>query len=252
MIIDRPEAAHIPALRQLWQQAFGDTDAFLDGFFATGYSPQRCRCLHINGQLAAALYWFDCTWRNKKVAYIYAVATAAAFQGRGLCRALMENTHLHLKVTGYAGSALVPGSPELFALYQKLGYRSFCPMRTITLVAGKRPAAIQPICKDHFLLHRRSFLPENALLQEGETLDFLATFADFYKSGDAIFAVSRENNTLYFQEYLGDSRDLGGIIAALKADKGVVRLPGSNMDTAMYLSLEDDPALPDYLGLPLN
>ena len=30
MTIDSPSANQIPGLRQLWQQAFGDTDAFLD------------------------------------------------------------------------------------------------------------------------------------------------------------------------------------------------------------------------------
>lgn len=221
-------------------------------FFATGYSDDRCRCLHLDGQLAAALYWFDCTWQGKKVAYIYAVATDAAFQGRGLCRALMEDTHRHLKAKGYAGAALVPGSPELFSLYKKLGYRSFCPMQTVTVAAGAQPVAVQSVSRDSFLLRRRCHLPENALLQEGEAIAFLSTFAKFYKIDNGIFAVSREADALHFQEYLGDPSLFGGIIAALGAQKGIVRLPGGNTDTAMYLPLDDDPALPDYLGIPLN
>lgn len=252
MIIDRPENVHLPALRQLWQQAFGDTDAFLDGFFATGYSGDRCRCLHLQGQLAAALYWFDCSWQGKKVAYIYAVATDAAFQGRGLCRALMEDTHRHLKAKGYAGAALVPGSLELFSLYKKLGYRSFCPMQTVTVAAGNHPTEVQTLSGADFQALRRHRLPENAIVQEGQTTAFLAAFTSFYKAGDALFCAAMEDDTLHFQEYLGNPAQLPGVVAALGAKEGIVRLPGGNTDTAMYLPLDDDPNLPDYLGIPLN
>ena len=70
----------------LWQQAFGDSRVFIDGFFRTGYSPDRCRFLERDGRLAAILYWFDCQWAGKKVAYIYSVATDKDFRGQGLCR----------------------------------------------------------------------------------------------------------------------------------------------------------------------
>ena len=113
MIIDKPTSKEIPALRQLWKQAFGDTDAFLDSFFAHGFAFDRCRCVRIDGVLVAALYWFDCRWQGKKVAYLYAVATDMAFRGKRLCRMLMEDTHSHLQEAGYAGAALVPGSREL-------------------------------------------------------------------------------------------------------------------------------------------
>ena len=87
MTIDQPSDTQ--ALRRLWKQAFGDSDAFLDSFFSVGYSCDRCRQLSLDSQLAAALYWFDCSFSGKPVAYVYAVATDAAFQGQGLCRALM-------------------------------------------------------------------------------------------------------------------------------------------------------------------
>ena len=122
MNIDQPQTRDLPGLRQLWQEAFGDGDAFLDAFFQTGFAPSRCRCLYFSGDLAAALYWFDCTWENKKVAYLYAVATKKAYRGRGLCTALMEDTHRHLQDLGYHGAALVPGNEKLFTLYEKMGY----------------------------------------------------------------------------------------------------------------------------------
>ena len=37
---DHPTDNEIPGLRQLWQEAFGDADAFLDSFFQTAFSPR--------------------------------------------------------------------------------------------------------------------------------------------------------------------------------------------------------------------
>ena len=66
MTFDMPNEALLQPLRALLKQAFGDSDAFLDGFFATGFDRHRCRCLTWNDRLAAALYWFDCHGEGKK------------------------------------------------------------------------------------------------------------------------------------------------------------------------------------------
>ena len=57
MIIDNP--TNTEPLRRLWKQAFGDTDSFLNSFFTFGFSPDRCRQITVDGNVAAALYWFD-------------------------------------------------------------------------------------------------------------------------------------------------------------------------------------------------
>ena len=38
MIIDNPRPADIPALRKIWQEAFADTEEFLDDFFQVGFA----------------------------------------------------------------------------------------------------------------------------------------------------------------------------------------------------------------------
>ena len=38
MIIDAPQKEHLNGLRNLWKEAFGDTEAFLDGFFENVFS----------------------------------------------------------------------------------------------------------------------------------------------------------------------------------------------------------------------
>ena len=55
MKIDFPDPHHIRQQRQLWQDAFGDTDAFLDSFFHTAYGAARCRCVLEEDEIAAIL-----------------------------------------------------------------------------------------------------------------------------------------------------------------------------------------------------
>lgn len=252
MIIDKPQENHISLLRQLWKQAFGDTDDFLDGFFRTGFSRDRCRCLHVDGKPAATLYWFDCSWQNKKLAYIYAVATDAAFQGQGFCRRLMDDTHRHLQALGYSGAVLVPGAPSLIAMYEKFGYHGFCPTKTTTVWAKGSAASLQQIDAVTFETLRRNYLPENAVLQEKETTAFLATFCNFYAGEDFLLCCAKEESTLHVQEFLGNPEKLPGILTALQAKEAVLRLPGGNTPFAMYCNLNSSTDIPDYFGIALN
>lgn len=249
MGIDMPRPEDIPALRRLWQEAFGDDHVFLDGFFETAFSYDRCRCVTLNGYPAAALYWFDCIWQDKKVAYIYAVATDKAYRGRGLCRFLMEDTHRHLLENGYIGAALVPEGDGLFTLYGKMGYRPFCPMDSKEIPAGVNPIPIKKLTPEEFGKKRRSLLPQGAVLQEGVTLTYLARFTDLYEAEGCIMSLSCASGNAYFQEFLGDPQQLPGILAALGVKKGTVPLPGGR-NSAMYYSPE--PEMPTYLGLSLG
>ena len=251
MIIDKPQTKNIPQLRHLWQEAFGDTDAFLDSFFTTGYCPDRCQCISFDGRIAAALYWFDCYWEEKKLAYIYAVATDKAFRGRGLCRMLMEDTHQHLRALGYQGAVLVPGDADLFHLYEKLGYVRFCPMERVTIESVSDALPLTPLRPEAFCQIRRNMLPAGGLLQEGATLSFLACFTEFYAGQDSLMCLSREEDTLYFQEYLGPPEALPGVLAALGAKKALVRIPGGEA-YAMYLPLDENLTPPNYLGISLE
>ncbi len=251
MTIDAPKKADIPALALLWQQAFGDTEAFVRGFFETGFSPERCRCLYVDHAPAAVLYWFDCTLDGKLLAYLYAVATHPAHQGKGLCRRLMEDTHRHLQKLGYAGSVLVPGSQDLFSMYEKLGYSEFCPMTTQTVAAGKEPVLLQSLSPAQYLTLRSRYLPAGSVLQEETALTFYATYGQFYRTESGIFCAAREQDTLYFQEYLAAPSHLPGILWALQCKNGTVRLPGAGTAFAMYRGFGQCP-MPSYFGIPLN
>lgn len=235
----------------LWQQAFGDSQEFIDGFFRSGYSQDRCQFLEEDGRLAAILYWFDCLWNGRKVAYLYAVATDKAFRGQGLCRQLLADTHRHLQSLGYDGAALVPGDAGLFQMYEKLGYRGFCPMERKSLLSGGAPVNLRTITPVEYAQLAKGWMPAGSVIPGAEMLTFYETYGQFYAFDGGCLCAAREKDTLYIQEYLGDPAALPGIGAALGAETVQVRLPGKGMPFAMYHSFKEQ-AMPEYLGIALD
>lgn len=251
MIIDKPRPEHIRNLRQLWQEAFGDTDAFLDTFFDTAFSPERCFCVLDRDVPVSVVYWFDCACREKKIAYLYAVATDIRYRGQGLCRQLMEHTHAHLKQLGFAGAILVPGTRELFQFYEKLNYRTCVFAREDFCTPGNTPARLENLNPQDYARLRRTYLPEGSVVQEEENLAFLQTQVQFYKGSNFLLAAFRQGTNLYAPELLGDIDAMGDILCALGCTEGTFRGPGGDIPFAMYLPFTCD-AAPNWFGFAFN
>lgn len=250
MNIDYPSQVQIDDLRALWQEAFGDDDAFWEHFYTYGFAPDRCRCVTVDGKVAVALYWFDCQYQGRPLAYLYGVATAKAFRGKGLCRALAENTHAHLKYLGYAGAILVPAEEDLFQMYEKMGYSVCASVSEFTCPAGPEAAQMRQVDAPEYSRLRRDFLPEDGVLQEGDNLNFLQTMADFYAGEDFLVAVAHEDG-FFAPEILGNAQAAPGVLTALQKNQGRFRGPGAGMPFAMYRPLSDAPA-PGYFGLAFD
>lgn len=256
MIIDTPEVSRMPALRSLWQEAFGDTEDFLDDFRRTAFDVNRCRCVVEDGEVVAALYWFDCLCMEKRIAYVYAVATAEVYRGRGISHALMEDTHRHLAKLGYEGAVLVPESEELFRFYEGMGYRVCGTIHEFSCHAaekGGEEVSIRSIDKTEYARLRRQMLPCGGVVQENENLDFLETQAQFYAGAGFLLAARKEADRLIGMELLGDVEIAPGIVRALGCTQGVFRTPGRGKPFAVYLPFgESAHAVPAYFGLAFD
>ena len=249
MIIDNPGAQHIPELRRIWAQAFGDSEAFLDSFFETGFSYERCRCVLQGNVPVAAVYLFPCQWQEKKIAYLYALAVEKDHQKQGLSRLLLTDTHAMLRRNGYAGAIMEPASESLRQYYERLGYRRFGGRQTMEASASDVAVSVFQLGCLGYEQSRRQLLPDNGVLQEGAFTALLATQADFYGGDGFVAAVSKEQPMVL--EFLGDERKIPGLLAALQWQSGEVRLPGGEA-TGVYLDFSGDSALPDYFGLPMD
>ena len=228
-------------MRALFTEAFGDED-FTDLFFAKGYS--RSRCLGaFDGELLAALHWFDCTLDGEKAAYVYGIASFKAQRGRGIGSELIRGALEKLQELGYRHILLVPAEESLFGYYERFGFRAASTIREIQVEAGEA-LPIRRLTASEYAAARRNLLPERGLLQEGPCLELLSGYAEFYTAGKSLAAVA--GDTVW--ELLGDEAAAPGLIAALGLEKATVRMPGPGRPFAMALG----GAGACYLGLALD
>ena len=234
-------------LKTLWKSVFHDTDQAIDAFFETAYSPDRCRYLEADGQIQCALYWLDCEYTGGKLAYIYAVATAPAHRGKGMASQLLRQTHNQLMELGYAGAVLKPAE-GLFPFYERLGYQTSGFIRKFRAEPAG-PIPLNEVSTAAYAQLRRSFLPADAVIQEGATLDYLSRFARFFAGENALLSVIPEEQVVL--EYLGDPRLAPGALAALGFPAQQLPTCGSEIPFVMHLPLNCAKA-PGYLGISLE
>lgn len=252
MKIDYPKIRHLPQLWRLWKEVFLDTDAFLNGFFSAGFSPLRCRCVLVEDTVAAALYWFDCSCDGQKLAYLYAVATHPDHRGKGLCRALMEDTHVLLAPKGYSGILLVPETDALRQMYASMGYQQGTANAELVCTAGADPVPLHAIDFQDYALSRRKLLPPGSVIQECENLSFLSQFAQFYKGLDFLLAACPEGEIFHGLELLGDAEAAPGILRTLGYSQGIFRVPGMKQPFSMFLPLKQDAKCPEYFAFAFD
>lgn len=230
MIIDilPPKEIDIPRMRQIWKEAFWDEDGFLDPFFTVGFSPDRCLCAFSVDEPVAAIYWFDAAFRGKKVAYLYALATAEHYRGRGIARQLLDETHEYLRQKDYQATLLVPGNRKLAQWYQRLGYEYCCEMVDFPCKTPGEPVAIRPVSPAEYGVLRKTYLPEGSVEQDAVTLEFLATQAMLY-AGENFLMAGYLNfyDFLTVTEFLGDISAVPGILGALNQPGALFRSPVS-------------------------
>ena len=228
-------------LRALFTEAFGD-EGFTDLFFRTAFSPERCLVV-CDGEVLAALHWFDCTLDGRKAAYLYGIATFETHRGRGIGSRLIRAALAELKRRGYGPVLLVPAEESLFGYYERLGFRPVSTIRVFFINAGS-PLPLRKLTQSEYAKMRRKLLPKHSLLQEGACLDLFAGYADLYATDRSLCAVTDH----MVWELLGDASHGPGILAALDLPCATVRTPGPGRPFAMAVGTDG----PVYLGLALD
>ncbi len=246
MIIENPQIGDIPALRALWKEAFSDTDAFLDSFFSLAFAPERALVARESEKVLSALYWLNCTWEEKTVAYVYAVATDKKHRGKGLCKALMAQLHSRVD-----RAVLVPADEGLRGFYGGLGYRNFGGMEEILCYPGETAVAVEKLTAKSYAEKRKALLPAGGVLQEGEFLPLLEEMLTFYGGDGWLLAATAQEGKLFGAEYLGDKALLPGILRSLGFWEGKIRCPGDT-PFAMYWDAYGQNSLPEYFAFALD
>lgn len=273
--------ADIPALRRLWMDCFGDTKDYVNLYMEHAFDPERVFVLR-EEEIAAMLISFPVSHigedgGERRGAYLYAVCTAPAQRGRGLCRRLMEQTEQALAARGDTFTCLRAADEQLSAMYGRMGYaetftnREFtveragesdaCPRKADCLpctgdtaeASNDRPVDVEQVSPAAYYALRQwqlrgdfvDYAPE--LLAHQGRLGALLSVG----GGAAIAAVERYGAAAICKEFLGDETLLPALQKQLGADKLLVRTPGGT-PFAMAKSLTDAPAPGGYLAFAFD
>lgn len=104
----------------LWQEAFGDSEEYINFFFAN----HSCFCLTEceNEDLCSMLFLIEGELNNIKGYYLFAACTFEKYRKKGYMPRLLKKAEAYAKEQGRGFIALVPAEEWLFDYYEKYGY----------------------------------------------------------------------------------------------------------------------------------
>ena len=109
-------------MRELWMDVFGDDRATVDHFILSYYDPALCYTHIKEDRVVAMLHIVPITHNGNRCAYIYAVATAEEYRGRGIASALITSALRDIDRGGYDYAALIPATAETAKFYERFGF----------------------------------------------------------------------------------------------------------------------------------
>lgn len=154
----------IPALKKLWNRVFGDDEKIIDEFFNSVFDKETTVAVYDGDALASMLYMLPVTavggGNRQKAYYIYAVATAEEYRGRGLAKAALAYAEKLAVQNGAVGTILRPATQDLFKYYKNLGYitDSYIQAENYTPKPIEADFTVQDISADEYKFLRDKYL----------------------------------------------------------------------------------------------
>ncbi len=209
----RPE--DLDALKDLWFACFGGPQEYLDFYYGRRFVPEDTLVWREEGRPVSMMTLMRVRRGGEEGAYVYAVATLPEYRGHGLMTRLDAWSQEVVRDRGGRFSVLVPAGPELFPMYEKLGYRSEFPVWVKEVQgAAKTSGRFSPCSFTEFRELRRRFLFRipGAILHPDTELryiyDELCAFSGeilrYEEAGRPCYAAfSREEQGLLIREITG-------------------------------------------------
>ncbi|MGI5855863.1 MAG: GNAT family N-acetyltransferase [Candidatus Merdivicinus sp.] len=214
-MLDFAQPEDLDALKALWLACFGGPAEYLDFYYSRRFVPGDTLVWREEGRPVSMMTLMRVRRGGEDGVYIYAVATLPEYRGRGLMRRLDAWSQEIAWKRGCRFSVLVPAEPELFAMYEKLGYRADFPI-WVKEIRGpaKAPGRFSACSFAEFRELRRRFLfhiPGAVLHPDGELryiYDELHTFSGevlrYEEQGRPCYvAFTQEERGLLIRETIG-------------------------------------------------
>lgn len=117
------------ACKALWQEAFGDDDAFVDRFLIRYFRRRGLFSLCEQERMLSMLHLLPFRSELGRTGYLYGVATAADCRRRGLASRLLREAIARARAEGFDALILIPADDDLRRFYERFGFRGACPVR---------------------------------------------------------------------------------------------------------------------------
>jgi ribosomal protein S18 acetylase RimI-like enzyme len=121
------KVGEIARQKEIWQLCFGDSDHYIDFYYANRYKEDETLLLLQDGEIAAMLTMLPIKTitadkRSFNTTMLYAIATHPQYQKRGLATRLIDFACRYLSEKRHTFSVLVPSEQRLFDFYRRQGY----------------------------------------------------------------------------------------------------------------------------------
>ena len=216
------------AARALYNEAFpGEPESFVDALFALGY-PQYLFTECEQGELASMLfalpYAIVTEAGERDARYLYAVATAKKFRGKGHARRLLA------RVAAMGTPVFLrPMSPSLFDFYKSAGFTPFSAHSECRGDAAGEIDGITHLDERAYLAVRDTLAP---LPYCRPTPSYLALSFAFggavCKAGEFAALYEIDGDTVLFKEWWGDTKSIPRVAKFLGAAHYCARYPDKN------------------------
>ena len=172
-MITHPIASMYPDIKRLWQQAFGDTNAWLDAYFRLRHADAHMYVTVVEEEEIASmlsLLPLDLVYDKQHFSarYLYAVATDEQWRGLGLSQTMTEQALMDVQAQGVQAVVTVPATPSLFSFYAKQGFVPFSAVQTLDLDGSSLllpcDGSIEPCDAPHLFALRKQLLQDSPFI----------------------------------------------------------------------------------------
>ena len=189
-------------VRKLWKLCFGDSEEFMDIYFAKRYSDERNIAIAEEGHIVSALQLIPYPMQFGKstisTSYISGVCTHPDYRNKGVGKQLMQLSLEKMFADDIALGTLIPAEGWLAGYYRKMGFEFVFDYSTIPVKSEKniQTEAIHIYTYEHHFEEVYRYFDKKqrkrtfALLHTADDLN--AVLDDLQLSGGQLFIASKE------------------------------------------------------------
>lgn len=111
----------LPALRRLWRDIFGDSEAFIDTFYAALPTVGTCAVCELDGRIVGMAHALTAMeYDGRRLCYLYAVAVESSVRRQGIGEAVVGKTVALARERGAELVCTLPANEGLTPWYERI------------------------------------------------------------------------------------------------------------------------------------